>query len=130
MNLRSTRFAAFALVGMPLCAVSADTVPDSGSSVFSFSGFGTVGETHSSEDKADFTASIFQPNGAGHTRIWSPEVDSLIGGQLSAVVQVIAQQNYDGTYRPHVEWANVKYQFTPDLSARIGRVELPTFLFS
>jgi hypothetical protein len=97
-----------------------------------------VGETHSSEDKADFTASIFQPNGAGHTRSWSPEVDSLIGGQISAritpefsaVVQVIAQQNYDGTFRPHLEWANIKYQFTPDLSVRIGRVELPTFLFS
>jgi hypothetical protein len=138
MKLRSTSLATVALLGMPLCAVSAETAPDSGSSVFSFSGFGTVGETHSSEDKADFTASIFQPNGAGHTRSWSPEVDSLIGGQLSAritpelsaVVQVIAQQNYDGTYRPHVEWANIKYQFTPDLSARIGRVELPTFLFS
>jgi hypothetical protein len=138
MNRRSTRLAAVALIGMPWWAVSAETASDSGSSVFSFSGFGTVGETHSSEDKADFTASIFQPNGAGHTRSWSPEVDSLIGGQLSAritpelsaVVQVIAQQNYDGTYRPHVEWANIKYQFTPDLSARIGRVELPTFLFS
>jgi hypothetical protein len=138
MNPRSTRFAAMALIALPLCAIGDDTEPGSGSSVFSFSGFGTVGETHSSEDNADFTNSIFQPNGAGHSRSWSPTVDSLIGGQisaritpeLSAVVQVIAQQNYDGTYRPHVEWANIKYQFTPDLSVRIGRVELPTFLFS
>jgi hypothetical protein len=29
-----------------------------------------------------------------------------------------------------VEWANLKYQLTPDLSIRIGRTELPTFLFS
>jgi hypothetical protein len=138
MTQRSTKFAAIVLVALPLCAIGDDTGPGSGSSVFSFSGFGTVGETHSSEANADFTASIFQPNGAGHTRSWSPEVDSLIGGQisaritpeLSAVVQVIAEQNYDGTYRPHVEWANIKYQFTPDLSFRIGRVELPTFLFS
>jgi hypothetical protein len=106
--------------------------------MFSFSAFGTLGEVHSSEDKADFTNSTFQPNGAGHTRSWSPEVDSLIGGQiaaaitpeLSVVVQVIVEQNYDGTYRPHVEWANIRYQLTPDLSVRIGRVELPTFLFS
>jgi hypothetical protein len=138
MNQRSTRFAAIVLIAVPLCAIGDDTEPSSGSSVFSFSGFGTVGETHSSETNADFNASIFQPNGAGHTRSWSPTVDSLIGGQvsaritpeLSAVVQVIAQQNYDGTYRPHVEWANMKYQITPDLSVRIGRVELPTFLFS
>jgi len=106
--------------------------------MFSFSAFGTLGEVHSSQDKADFTESVFQPNGAGHSRSWSPEVDSLIGGQisaritpeLSAVIQVIAEQNYDGTYTPHVEWANIKYQFMPDLSVRIGRVELPTFLFS
>jgi hypothetical protein len=139
MSLCSTRFSVIALITMPLCAVGAENADSgSGQSIFSFSGFGTVGEVHSSEDKADFSASIFQPNGAGHTRSWSPEVDSLIGGQLSAritpqlsaVVQLIAQQNYDGTYRPHVEWANIKYQFTPDLSARIGRVELPTFLFS
>jgi hypothetical protein len=139
MIRRSTRTVVMALCAMPLSAAGADAAyPGSAASIFSFSGFGTVGETHSSENEADFTNSIFQPNGAGHTRSWSPEVDSLIGGQLSAritpelsaVVQVIAQQNYDGTYRPHVEWANIKYQFTPELSVRVGRFELPTFLYS
>jgi hypothetical protein len=138
MNRCSIRFAVMALLTLPVCAVGADAESSSGSSIFSFSGFGTVGETHSSEDNADFVGSIFQPNGAGHTRSWSPEVSSLFGGQLSAritpalsaVVQVIAEQNYDGTFRPHVEWANIKYQFTPDFSVRIGRMELPTFLFS
>ncbi len=140
MNLRSASFAPLVLIALPLCALGDDTGAGagSGSSIFSFSGFGTLGATHSSEDNADFPAGIFHPNGAGHTRSWSPEVDSLIGGQvsarmtpeLSAVVQVIAEQNYDGTYTPHVEWVNIKYQFTPDLSVRIGRVELPTFLFS
>jgi hypothetical protein len=139
VSLSSTRITVVALIAIPLCAVGAETVASGTEpSVFSFSAFGTVGEVHSSEDKADFTASVFQPNGAGHTRSWSPEVESLIGGQvsaritpeLSAVVQVIAEQNYNGTYTPHVEWANIKYQFTPDLSVRIGRVELPTFLFS
>ena len=139
MSLSSTRITLIALIAMPLCAVGAETADSTTEpSIFSFSAFGTVGEVHSSEDKADFTNSIFQTNGAGYSRSWSPEVDSLIGGQisaritpeLSAVVQVIAEQNYDGTYTPHVEWANIKYQFTPDLNVRIGRVELPTFLFS
>jgi hypothetical protein len=138
MKLHLNRSTILLLMALPLCAVADDTAPGSWASVFTFSGFGTVGETHSSEDNADFPAGIFHPNGAGHSRSWSPEVDSLIGGQvfaritpeLSAVVQVIAEQNYDGTYRPHVEWANIKYQFTPDFSVRIGRVELPTFLFS
>jgi hypothetical protein len=122
----------------PLCCVGADAGGSGPDKIFSFSAFGTLGVVHSSQQQADFTGSIFQPNGAGYTRSWSAAVDSLIGAQLtanilpklSAVLQVIAEQNYDGTFTPHVEWANIKYQFTPDLSVRVGRVELPTFLFS
>jgi hypothetical protein len=139
MKVRSLCFAAAVQLVLPLYATGAevsDQLP--APSIFSFSGFGTVGVVHSSEANADFTNNAFSPNGAGYTRSWSPEVDSLIGAQLSvrvtrelsAVLQVIVQQNYDGTFSPHVEWANIKYQFTPDLSVRIGRVELPTFLFS
>ena len=139
MSLRSTSIALLAVIAMPWHSAHAETAdPDSSPSIFSFSGFGTAGEVYSSQDKADFTNSVFQPNGAGYTRRWSPEVDSLLGAQLSAniapklsvVLQVIAEQNYNGTYTPHVEWANLKYQFTPDFSVRIGRAELPTFLFS
>lgn len=96
------------------------------------------GVIHSSDDKADFTATSFQPNGAGFSRSWSASVDSLIGGQVtanvtpqvSAVVQLIVQQNYNNTYWPHVEWANIKYQITPDLDVRIGRIVQPTFMLS
>lgn len=106
--------------------------------MFSFSGFGTLGVVHSSENQADFTSSAFKPNGAGYSHDWSADVDSLIGGQvtvdlspkLSSVLQVIAEQNYDNTYRPHVEWANIKYQVTPDFNVRIGRIVLPVFLVS
>jgi hypothetical protein len=111
---------------------------DSSAAMFSFSGFGTVGVVHSSEDRADFTSSVFKPNGAGYTRSWSPAVDSLIGGQviatftpqLSAMVQAISEQNYNNTYTPHIEWANLKYQFTPDASIRVGRIVLASFLVS
>jgi hypothetical protein len=118
-------------------AAGADT-EDAAASMFSFSGFGALGVVHSTESQADFTANVFQANGAGQTRPWSPDVDSRIGAQLtaivspklSAVLQIVSQQNYDGTYRPHIEWANIKYQFTPDLSVRVGRSILPGFLFS
>ncbi len=107
-------------------------------STFSFNGFGTAGVVHSNEDQADFTATDFEPNGAGYSRSWSASVDSLIGGQvsatlgprLSAVLQVVSQQNYNDSYWPHVEWANVKYLLTPDLSIRVGRIVMPTFLDS
>jgi hypothetical protein len=72
---------------------------DSSSSILSFSGFGTVGVVHSSEDQAHFTSSVYQPNGAGYSHAWSADVDIRIGAQvtanvtpeLSAVVQVIAE---------------------------------------
>lgn len=103
---------------------------------FSFSGFGTIGVTHSSETQADFSSSVLKNNGAGYTRRWSADVDSRLGGQvtfnatpqLSAVLQVIAEQRYDNSYQPTVEWANLKYQVTPDFSVRAGRIAVPTYL--
>lgn len=112
--------------------------PEAINPMFSISGFGTLGVVHSSEDDADYTSSIYKPNGAGHTHTWSADVDSLLGVQLnatftpklSAVLQIIAEQNYNDTYRPHVEWANIKYEFTPDFSITVGRVVMGSFLIS
>src|SRR5882724_8965441 len=111
---------------------------DPGAARFSWSAFGTLGAVHSSERRADFTSSLVKPNGAGYTHNWSTDVDSRLGGQLlarvvprlSAVVQVVAEQSYDNTYRPHVEWANLKYELTPQLTVRAGRIVLPSFMFA
>jgi hypothetical protein len=119
-------------------ASGATSGEDPGASMLSFGGFGTLGVVHSDNAQADFTATEFKPNGAGYTHSWSVDVDSLIAAQvtanlttgLSAVLQVISEQNYDNTYTPHVEWANIKYQFTPDFSVRIGRTALPIFMLT
>lgn len=138
MNAFSYRLTLTALLAA-LCVANARAEdPKSGTSMFSFSGFGTLGVVHSSEKNADFTSSVFKPDGAGYSESWSPGVDSRIGAQLtarfsrqfSALVQVVAEQRYDDTYKPSVEWANIKYQFTPDLSARIGRIVLPVYMVS
>jgi hypothetical protein len=129
---------ALALITLTLRHPACADVQGPDGSTFSFNGFGTAGVVHSNEDKADFTASDFEPTGASYSRSWSASVDSLIGGQLSAtftpqfsaVLQLIAQQNYNDTYWPHMEWANIKYLFTPDLSVRVGRIVMPTFLDS
>lgn len=110
---------------------------DPGAPTISFSGFGTLGLVHSSEANADFTTGL-KPNGAGHTDAWSAGVDSRLGAQvwaeftprLTGVVQVVAEHRYDNSYMPRVEWANLKYQVTPDFSLRAGRIVLPTFLVS
>jgi len=119
-------------------AAASAAAGDAGPSMFSFSGFGTLGVVHSSEDAADYTASPLQPNGAGYTNAWSPDLDSRLGAQatatftpqLSAMVQVISEQNYDKNYSPIVEWANISYQPTSEFTLRVGRIVLPTFLLS
>jgi hypothetical protein len=107
-------------------------------SMFTFGAFGTLGVVHSDQPLADFTSSRVEGEGAGHTRAWSPAVDSIIGAQvdarltsqLSAVLQIISQQNADSSFSPHVEWAYIKYQLTPDFSVRIGRTAIDAFLLT
>lgn len=103
---------------------------------FSFRGFGTLGVAHSDYDQADYSSSVLKRTGAGGSESWSPDLDSRLGVQLdvkfnkkwSAVVQVITEQRYDASYRPMVEWGNIKYQATPDLALRVGRIAIPIFL--
>jgi hypothetical protein len=118
-------------------ALGADSEgPDT--SMFQFNGFGTAGLVHSSDSLADFVSNPAQPKGAGFTDSWTATPDSKLGVQvqatptdrLSAVVQVISQYQYNGTFRPDLEWGNVKFQITPDLSVRAGRIAIPTFMVS
>jgi hypothetical protein len=102
----------------------------------SFGAFGTVGIVHSSEDQADFVHSATIPRGAGASDAWAADVDTLLGAQvtavvtsrISAVVQVVAEHNYDNSYEPHVEWANLQYEVAPGFSVRVGRIALPIFM--
>jgi hypothetical protein len=141
LKFRRTPYAPCAIVLIALLASPASlraAAEDPSPSMFSFSGFGTFGLVHSSDDTADFTASQLQPSGAGYTHSWSPDVDSRLGAQataqftpqLSAMLQLISEQNSDNTYTPHVEWANISYQLTSEFSVRVGRIVLPTFLLS
>lgn len=119
-----------------LSAGGAAQARDDKEQIFTFGGFGTAGVVHSDYREADFTSSILKGEGAGASRAWSAKMDSRIGAQLgakfdkkwSAVVQVVVEQRYDLSYKPQVEWANVKYQATPDLALRVGRIALPIFL--
>lgn len=115
--------------------------------MFQFHAYGTLDVVHSSQSDADFVSSFNeQPQGAGHTRSWSPDVDSKIAGQidahftdkLSAVVQLVSENDQNSTwtgqpnprYRPSLEWANIKYNVTDDLNVRLGRMVLPSGMFS
>jgi hypothetical protein len=125
-----------ACAGAVLLALAGAACAGTAAPAWKFSGFGTVGAVHSDERQADYSASILKGEGAGRTASWSGHVDSRLGGQVdlafdarwSAVVQVVTEQRFDHGYRPRVEWANVKYQVTPELALRVGRIALPMFI--
>ncbi len=105
---------------------------------FNFSGFGTLGSTHSNNREADFIGSLVQPVGSGLSNATSYGVDTKLGGQmsvhlgngLSGVLQVVADHRYDHTYRPEVEWGNLKYDINKHWYVRAGRVVAPVFMYS
>jgi hypothetical protein len=120
-----------------LSAMSTAQANDAAPSIFKISGYGTLGAVHSSEAQADYSDSpSVSPNGAGHSRNWSADVDTRLALQvsadlspkLSAVLQVITQQRYDNSYLPTAEWANINYALTPEFNLRLGRIAMPTFL--
>jgi predicted porin len=125
--------AALLAIGFASGAAHGQSMP-----TFKLSGFGTIAAAHSSERNADFITHISQPNGAGFTSATSFNPDSKVGVQgdmqftdkLSGVVQLVSQHNWDNGYTPEVEWANVKYQATPDLALRVGRIAMPFFMYS
>jgi hypothetical protein len=126
-----------ALAGIAAHSAGASAA-DTASSMFSFNAFGTVGIVHSNQDQADFVGNVFQPDGAGYTHTWDMGPDTKLAGQVqakftdrfSAILQVVVQHQYDDTYTPQVEWANIKFAVTDDIDIRAGRVVLPAFLIS
>jgi hypothetical protein len=88
------------MIGYPSGVGASGDAP--GASMFSFSGFGTLGAVHSNEDHADFT-SVLKPNGAGYTHQWSTDVDSRIAGRPPEEIYSLAPVNdsdgVDASYR-------------------------------
>lgn len=106
--------------------------------VFKIGGFGTLGVSYSSQRSGDYVLDSTVPQGPGRSSSWSAGNDSRLGVQatadftpkVSAVLQVISEYQAERNYHPIVEWANVKYVFTPNAYIRAGRIALPTFLNS
>lgn len=103
---------------------------------FSLRGFGTLGVARTTTDEARFVRDLSQPTGVA-TR-WDGRVDSLFGLQanwrlapsLEVVAQAVSRYRYDRTYTPEVSWAFVKYEPTPQLSLRAGRLGTEFFMMA
>jgi hypothetical protein len=127
----------FALLGIFACVTSAKAA-GMDQPMFTFGGFGSLGVSYSSMRLGDYVLDGGVPSGPGLSGAWSATNDTRIAGhvaaqftpKLSAVLQVDSEFHSGNSYRPEVEFANVKYAFTPDASIRAGRLSLPTFLES
>jgi hypothetical protein len=112
------------------------------SDIFTLRGYGTLGVVHSDEHHADFVSAIFiQPEGAGYSDEWSTTVDSrnalqmdmTFSDRLSGVVQLISEgasnNSWDSDtnkrFFPSLEWANLSYRVSDELTVRVGRVVQP-----
>jgi hypothetical protein len=126
------------LTGLGLVCMTACSYAQANEVQYNFSGFGTVGGTHSSNTEADFRGSLVFPTGAGATRATAYGIDTRLGLQgsakispnLSAIVQVVTDRRYDNRYRPEIEWANFKYDVDQNWYVRAGRVVAPVFMYS
>ena len=88
---------------------------------------------HQSKPSA-FAGDIRQPRGA--RREWTPSVDSVAGVQadwrltpaLTATVQAVSRYRHDRSYAPELAWAFLRYEPTPELSWRAGRLGTDFFM--
>jgi hypothetical protein len=124
------------IAAMLMALPAVGQAPTDDTPLFSWAAFGTLGVVHSSENQADFARNTLIPRGAGASAEWASNVDSMVAAQLtaaltpkfSAVVQALSEYNYDNTFRPHLEWANLRYAVTPGLALRVGRIAVPVFM--
>lgn len=132
--MRLQRFAPAAVTLACLAVCAGAQAQDSG---FRFSGFGTVGAVHTNNSDVEFVTPGQPGDGATDAGFkFSP--DTKIGAQadyklnsvLSATAQVLTKENGKGNWNPSLEWAFLKAQFTPSLSARVGRMGSPFFIIS
>ncbi|MBK1679491.1 hypothetical protein CKO20_03735 [Rhodocyclus tenuis] len=126
----SRSFLGFLCLGAALSAMPAlaEEIAEPLVSGLSLRGFGTLGMARSSTDQAEYIRDLTQPGGLN--RSWSAKVDTVAGVQanyqirddLEAVVQAVSRYRYDGSFRPELTWAFLKFDPNPQLSLRFGRV--------
>ncbi|WP_265949675.1 hypothetical protein [Dechloromonas sp. A34] len=104
--------------------------------VFTVRGFGTLGAARTTSENVEFVRDISQPRGARSK--WDGRTDSVLGlqanwridPQLEAVVQGVSRYRYDRTFTPEIAWAYLKYDPTPALSLRGGRLGTEFFMLA
>lgn len=100
-----------------------------------FSGFGTLGFTHTQGDGAAFIRDLTQPKGAANRGL-SWELDSRLGvqanykplNQLEVVAQIVSRYRNENNFDPELTWGFLKYTVNETLELRAGRVGFDALL--
>ncbi|TDP63926.1 hypothetical protein DES47_104208 [Roseateles toxinivorans] len=118
-----------------LVALASSAQAQDGASMFSVSGFGTVGAVKTSTDMGAYQASV-RPGGAKSD--WNTDVDTKLAVQVtatfnpmfSATGQLMTRVNGEGNWNPAIQWLFAKAKFGKGFSARAGRIGAPFFMVS
>ena len=91
-------------------------------------GFGTLGVARTSKENLEFVRDLSQPYGASNH--WTGKIDSLLGLQANfklsqdteIVLQGISRYHSNGKFTPELNWGFLRHEFSPELTARVGRL--------
>jgi opacity protein-like surface antigen len=140
MSSKFVTIAAAVAAALGAASASADV-----GDMFSVRGYGTLGGVYSDLDGADYNSLPFMhPEGVGHSDSFSAEIDSKTGLQvdmrfterLTGVIQLVSEAPYNNSWDgdpnddffPSLEWANLSYKLTDDVTVRAGRIVLPLLM--
>jgi hypothetical protein len=119
-----------------LALAIAAALPSVASAVdFSYNGFSTASYSQTDTDQAQ-VGYLGQPDAIDSSGSFA--FDSKLGLQItarfndrfSATAQGVAYADLTGDWEPHLDWAYLRAQVTPTLSARAGLLRTPLFMFS
>ena len=126
MRIRSSALAVAVCAALSAPAYAVD---------FSYSGFSTAAYAQTDTDEAQ-VGYIGQPEGIDSEGSWA--IDSKLGLQvtakfndvISATVQGVGYADLTADWEPHLDWAYVRVQALQNVSARVGYMRAPTFMYS
>jgi hypothetical protein len=119
------------LLGLPASVTSASLLEQT-----RFSGFGTIGLLRGGNEVLGYRRDLSQHGVFDND--WAFEPDTLLGLQfdlklnqeLDTAVQLVAKERPNNTLNESLEWAYLRYQPTPELTLRGGRLGLDLFMLS
>lgn len=135
MSLFQPRCLPLALAAAAACMSAQAGIYTSADGKFQLSGFGTVGVVTTDNDDVTFNV-LGQGRGARQDPTFDVDTKAAVQGvykftpTLSATAQVMSQLNAEGGYDPSLDWGFARWQATPAVAVRVGRMAAPLFMVS